>query len=878
MRKVGERMKTSYAVVDLETTGPKFEEGGRIFQFGCSIIEQGEIVTQVDLYINPETTIPYEIQQLTGVDKKEVKQAPYFDEIASTIFQLLEGKTFVAHNISFDYSYLVESFRELAGIEWSAPCVDTVQLAQICYPTIESYRLQDLTQLLEIPHQQIHSAGSDAYATAQLFLNCIKELEQLPAPTLQQMSLFADSLMAETGKVIHDCCQNASLTPKEFIFIEGFALNPIVETDEQDEKTQKWNALELYHQLVKKQLIEYQPLQVQLIEFMLERLNYGHSISWMEAEPGLGKTLAYLLVSLQVQSQNHPIWIATSTILLQQQILEQEIKPLEEGLGISFPIATVKGQEHYLSLSGFREVLEKYDQYQNQKSALTVIGLLKWLAHTTSGDLSECNALFYHREIWEKITRKERQLCKMDFYRRAIRHAKNSKIVITNQAFLVQYLKQASQRDHFDKPIVIMDEVQHLEHALESQEQKLLEFEPLWQVQMEWNEYHLEHYLEMPSTQEHQSRQINRRLLEICDLYEEWMQIIRKESYPTSVILLSSEEWVKSIHHQTLAAMKVACIDLLKRTFEFKGNDELVQRTHTCLQKMVQEMVLLLKQEEGYVAVSTVLKKGQYSLQLESMKSALKIWREIQPYIHQFIGVSATIPIFTPLFHSILKQEDGLFLPKIYQNFEHHILIPTDLPTPSIIVTLERVELLVSQLVDIYQRKQGRCLVLVHSIEMLEELEQVLLEYPEIPLLVQRTNQSSRKVQRKFQQQESVLLLGVYSFWEGFDSGDVSIDQLIIPKLPFPNPTQLQQRVIAEEMKLQNRHYFQDYALEKMLQQFYQGLGRMNRPHQERAEIWILDTRSIHSPYSTRVMQCIPNRAKIYSQTFRKLIKKTMKE
>ena len=30
MRKVGEKMKTSYAVVDLETTGPKLEEGGRI--------------------------------------------------------------------------------------------------------------------------------------------------------------------------------------------------------------------------------------------------------------------------------------------------------------------------------------------------------------------------------------------------------------------------------------------------------------------------------------------------------------------------------------------------------------------------------------------------------------------------------------------------------------------------------------------------------------------------------------------------------------------------------------------------------------------------------------------------------------------------------
>lgn len=878
MRKVGERMKISYAVVDLETTGPKFEEGGRIFQFGCTIIEQGEIITQVDLYINPETTIPYDIQQLTGVDKKEVKQAPYFDEIATTIFQLLDGKTFVAHNISFDYTYLVESFRELAGIEWSAPCVDTVQLAQICYPTIESYRLQDLTQLLKIPHQQIHSAGSDAYATAQLFLNCLEELKQLPTPTLQQMSLFADSLMAETGQVIHDCCQNTLSSLKEFTFIDGFALNPIVEKEKNNEQTQKWNALELYHQLVEKKVIQHQPLQVQLIEFMLERLNYGHSISWLEAEAGIGKTLAYLLVSLQVQSQNHPIWIATSTILLQQQLVEQEIKPLEEILGVSLPITTVKGQEHYISLSGLAEVLEKYEQYQNQKSALTVIGLLKWLAQTTTGDLSECNSLFYHREIWEKITRKEKNLSKMDFYRRAIRNAKNLKLVITNQAFLVQYLKQAPQRDNFVKPIVMIDEVQQLEHVLENQEQKLLEFDTLWQIQTEWNEYHLESYLEMSSSQEHQSRQINRRLLEICDLYEEWMQMVRKESYPTSVILLSTEEWKKSIHYQTLEAVKSACIDLLKQSFEFERNNELVQKTHVCLQKIVQEMVLFLKQEEGYVAVSSVLRKGQYSLRIESMKSALKTWVEIQPYMHQFIGISATIPIFTPLFHSIVKKEEGLFLPKTYQNFEHYVLIPTDLPTPSIIVTPERVELLASQLIEIYQRKQGRCLVLVHSIEMLEELEKVLLEQADIPLLVQRTNQSSRKVQRKFQQQDSVLLLGVYSFWEGFDSGDVSIDQLIIPKLPFPNPTQLQQRVIAEEMKLQERHYFQDYALEKMLQQFYQGLGRMNRPHQEKAEIWILDSRSIHSPYANRVMECIPNQARVYSQTFRKLLQKKIKE
>ena len=74
-------------------------------------------------------------------------------------------------------------------------------------------------------------------------------------------------------------------------------------------------------------------------------------------------------------------------------------------------------------------------------------------------------------------------------------------------------------------------------------------------------------------------------------------------------------------------------------------------------------------------------------------------------------------------------------------------------------MTPERVELLARQLLDIYQRKQGRCLVLVHSIEMLEELEQVLLEHPDIPLLVQRTNQSSRKVQRKISTTRICLII-----------------------------------------------------------------------------------------------------------------------
>ena len=47
-----------YAVIDLETTGPKYESGDRIFQFGCTLIDGDEVIEYVSLNINPEKSNP----------------------------------------------------------------------------------------------------------------------------------------------------------------------------------------------------------------------------------------------------------------------------------------------------------------------------------------------------------------------------------------------------------------------------------------------------------------------------------------------------------------------------------------------------------------------------------------------------------------------------------------------------------------------------------------------------------------------------------------------------------------------------------------------------------------------------------------------------
>jgi len=99
----------SYAVIDVETTGlsPKTE---RLTEIAIVILEDGNIVDEYSTLINPEKKVPYRITQLTGINTQMVQDAPYFYEIAKKVVEITEGRTFVAHNASFDYRFIQAEF------------------------------------------------------------------------------------------------------------------------------------------------------------------------------------------------------------------------------------------------------------------------------------------------------------------------------------------------------------------------------------------------------------------------------------------------------------------------------------------------------------------------------------------------------------------------------------------------------------------------------------------------------------------------------------------------------------------------------------------------------------------------------------------------
>ena len=162
-----EKKTKKYAVVDLEATGAS--HSASIIQVGIVIIENEQIIQTYTTDVNPHKPLSKAIIRLTGITDAQLQQAPDFSEVAADIYHLIDDCVFVAHNVKFDANLLAEHLF-LEGFELLTPRVDTVELAQVFYPTFEKYSLGNLTELLKIDLSDAHTAIADAKATAELFL------------------------------------------------------------------------------------------------------------------------------------------------------------------------------------------------------------------------------------------------------------------------------------------------------------------------------------------------------------------------------------------------------------------------------------------------------------------------------------------------------------------------------------------------------------------------------------------------------------------------------------------------------------------------------------------------------------------------------------
>lgn len=156
-----------FIIIDIETTGNNYKFSN-ITELAIYQHNGQKITNQFSTLINPGIDIPFYITKLTGIDNEMVKNAPKFHEVAKIIVELTAGRTFVAHNVQFDYRFLKEEFLRL-GYNFNRKTLCTVQLARKFLPGYGSYSLGKLCSDLGIEINGRHRAAGDALATVKLF-------------------------------------------------------------------------------------------------------------------------------------------------------------------------------------------------------------------------------------------------------------------------------------------------------------------------------------------------------------------------------------------------------------------------------------------------------------------------------------------------------------------------------------------------------------------------------------------------------------------------------------------------------------------------------------------------------------------------------------
>ena len=184
----GQDFNGSFVVFDLETTGIG-ARSNQIIEIGAVKVVNRQITEHFSSFVNPKRPIPYNIEQLTGINDSMVLDAPEIREVLPAFLDFCEGSVMVAHNADFDIGFIHQKAKEL-GIDVDFTVIDTVAMSRALLPQLRRYKLDRVAKELGVSLENHHRAVDDAGATAEIFLRLMQRLEAKGITTLKQLNDF----------------------------------------------------------------------------------------------------------------------------------------------------------------------------------------------------------------------------------------------------------------------------------------------------------------------------------------------------------------------------------------------------------------------------------------------------------------------------------------------------------------------------------------------------------------------------------------------------------------------------------------------------------------------------------------------------------------
>lgn len=838
-------------MVDLETTGtdPKTDA---IIQVGAVLLQGGKIISRFSCDLNPGRKIPKHIEALTGITNAKVKKAPLFSDIAETLYGYLQGTIFVAHNIAFDYRFLNDAFERLGLKPLNLSGIDTVLLSQIFFPTEVSFRLKDLAESFGFNHLRPHQADSDAEVTAKLFLKIEETIDTLPAKTLEKISELAQSLPFETGdfilqKALKAQTQVKDLSPSQIV-LEGLVIqNKTLEPTTFQKKSNYPRGKKGKEKVFPKSLT-FRKTQSRMMNLVYDFLTADEKKNYLlEAPPGIGKTMGYLFPLSFLIDQKHPAVIATSTLVLQEQILK-EVERLNEGEKEKISATIIKSPSHYLDLYKFNQSLR---QINTRQTALYQMMILVWLTQTVTGDLSELNLLRISDPFFQTVVsngqKTKNPFSQQDFYYWVKKRALASEFLITNHAYLIE----EEVRDVLQLPkstYLIIDEAHHFPHNILQQKTSTFSFST-WQKELETLKIKAQDQGEY-----FYKRELFLEIEEGLTIHLNALENYFRKTYPLDYPLVMKEKNLPKDVCSLLETLKVYFQDFLKITSQFKEDDLSLQEA-----KKQGELFLAFWQNKRGKIQWLEKKKEQLflaSCDYESLNVEKNPWYK---RYEKIIYTGATLQSGT---HHLLQNHLNLQEVKsstLLSPFDYKKQLRFYLPEE--ITEDNGFELLVKTLKAYIQNIHEPLLVLFSSQVQLKkcyEAVQSVANDQMREVLAQGVNGTKEKLLKRFSLSDEGILLGNETFWEGVDLPGKKLPVIMVAKLPFENPQQVLVALRYETIEKNGGNAFLEDALPTCNLRLKQAFGRLLRFQEDKGVLMLFDGRYKTKSYGKYLQKHLP--------------------
>lgn len=894
---------TTYAVVDIETTGtdPKVD---RIIQIGCVLIRNGRLINRFATDINPGRKIPKQIQNLTHISNGRVQKAPYFEDVAFIIADLLADTVFVAHNIFFDYQFLNAELKRCGVTPLKISGIDTVELAQIFLPEESSFRLSDLAESFGLQHDNPHQADSDAEVTAALLLYIEAVMRQLPLVTLQTISELATLTAMQTGDYIKNIYQqqlkeNPPLS-EELEIVAGIALRKKAITLYEDSYYQKkYPQKKSQKEKLYQNELSFRKEQARLMNLVYQHFTQDETKDLLiEAATGMGKTIGYLLPASFLSTPENPVIVSTVSLLLQEQIIKKDIPLLNRFLEQKIQAVVVKSKRHYLDLARFKQTL--LSPVSQKQYALYQMAVLVWLTKTTTGDFGELNLINLNHLFFQDVAHRgvnylspKSPFYPHDFLKFLNSQMQESNCLIINHAFLAQEsLRQEPLLPQ--SPYLIVDEAHHLPticeriaaesfntFSFEKKVQQVLGEDGLFARLDNWLKEELEGKRLVNLLQE-ELKELGASYEMLADLLAqelaEHQEIVTAEDFvkfdkktmkcfkKIELFLQESAEirdsWQQFIQKRqfawgTMAQFDFAILDELfndlakhKRVMQRFCHDFTPRYIHWVLRRENQHG-LTFQVTDFEAAILPQTKWYSRFEKIVYIGGALKLTKDRNLFAKR-LGLPAANLKIIPAPFDYDKQTE--------------ILVPIKAAHIPQLSPSEYSDFLAENLTILLKDFNRPALVLFTSHEVLQKVyEKMHLKFLENgrEILAQGIGGSRDKLLKRFSQSDAGILFGTDSFWEGIDLPGEQLELVIVTRLPFENPKRPFVHARYDFLNSIGADPFYDESLPNAMLKLRQAYGRLIRSPKDRGVMVVLDRRFINTTYGKQLRQAIPKKVVI---------------